>query len=100
MNNLPNIYKGNCSKSTNKKVYYSKEGNVDVRKKKVIVKNKDIGSKIDDLFKNSNMNYTDEVKVILKDRVVTTRFIKKIDNYILTIDNERINYNDILDIEV
>ena len=98
MNKLPNIYKGNCSKSTNKKVYYSKEGDNVINK--VISKNKDVGSKIEDLFRNSNMNYTNEVRVILKDRVVTTRFIKKIDNYILTIDNEKINYNDILDIEV
>lgn len=97
---LPKIYQSRVITENNKKCFYSKnEGNDNLKNDIVISKSSNLNviERIDELLKN-NVMYSSEVTLILKNNKIRTRIIKRYDNYILTIDNDKINCNDIIDI--
>ena len=97
---LPKIYQSRVVTENNKRCFYSKnEGNNNIKNDMVVSKynNLNVIEIIDDLLKN-NVMYSSEVTLVLKNRKIRTRIIKRYDNYILTIDNDKINCNDIIDI--
>lgn len=103
---LPKIYKTKVNTENNKKCFYSKNENIKntINSYKELVNNsnnncnnKTVKEKINNLIKPNTM-YSNELTLILKNKKIRTRIIRKYDNYILTIDNEKIKYDDILEI--
>lgn len=62
--------------------------------------NLDINSKINNIFKSSGYIYKADVSIRLKDNTIEKRIIGKKNGYLITMDNELININDILDIKL
>lgn len=96
MKKLPEIYHAKINVNNNKKCYYDK-----LIKEKEIENNKtsisvDIKDHIKQLLKNRM--YSDEIEIVLKNNKLKTRVVKLYDNYILTIDNQKIIYDDIIEI--
>ena len=91
MNKLPKVYAntnlGNIR--NNETIYYAN--------KKSIVQN--IDYKINQLFKSSKYVYKIDVKITTSKSINTYRIIGKSNNYLITINNEKIPINDIIDIE-
>lgn len=59
-----------------------------------------VRSKINDLFESSSFVYKSKVDIILKDNSKVTKDIIAVkDNNLITLDNEKISINDILDIK-
>ena len=97
---LPKIYKSIVTTEKNKKYFYSKNEINNVLTKKTQTNkanNLDIKEKVSRILK-PNMLYSNEVTLILKNNKIRTRIIRKYDNYILTIDNNKIDYSEIIDI--
>lgn len=103
MSKTSKIYHSYVNNDNNNKVFYSKNNKSINEKENIIIDNHtnlEIEEKIKNIFKNNVLNYTKEVNVILKNGdIKNTRFIKKMDKYILTIDNEKILISDIKDIK-
>lgn len=97
---LPKIYKSIVATEKNKKYFYSKNEINNVLTKKTQTNktnNSNIKEKVSHILK-PNMLYSNEVTIILKNNKIRTRIIRKYDNYILTIDNDKIDYSEIIDI--
>lgn len=94
MKNLPKLYKGTVSASNNRKVFYSKNDCL-------LEENKNNTSlvNLDDLFKNNKYGYSEEIKIVTNKKEYVTRLVKKINDTVLTIDNELIKVEDIKKIE-
>lgn len=60
----------------------------------------DINSKINNIFKSTGYIYKINVEIVMKDKTIIKKVIGKKNGYLITIDNERININDIVDINV
>lgn len=60
----------------------------------------DINSKINNIFKSSGYIYKINVEIVLKDKTITKKIIGKKNGYLITIDNERISIDDIIDINI
>ena len=84
MNKLPSIYKNN---NINPK---------DNNKTKSIVKEENI---LDSIFSNSKPY---DIKVIIKtkDKIIEDYLIDRTKDYIIPLNNEKININDIIDIQI
>jgi len=98
---LPKIYKSKVNTENNKKCFYSKNENIDnftINNFSYYKNNKEIIKKKIDLFLNTNMLYSNELTLVLKNKKIRTRIIRKYDNYILTIDNDKILYDEILEV--
>ncbi len=89
---LPKVFHNNNKKFTNNKsVFYSKNNNeVDI---------KNIYQKINDIFSSPNYIYKANVEISLKDKTIIKRIIGRNKDYLITIDNDLIKINDILDIK-
>lgn len=98
-NQLPKIYKSKVTTEINKKYYYSKNESINNFTINGPKKNNadNIKDKINNLLKE-NMIYSNEITLILKNNKIRTRIIRKYDNYILTIDNDKIKYDEIIEI--
>lgn len=90
---LPKVFHNNVNKkfNNNKDVYYSKSKN--------IVDNKTIYQKINDIFSSPNYIYKANVEISLKDKTIIKRIIGRNKEYLITMDNDLIKINDILDIK-
>ena len=60
----------------------------------------DVNSKINNIFKSSGYIYKINVEILLKDKTITKKIIGKKNGYLITIDNERISIDDIIDINI
>lgn len=60
----------------------------------------DVNSKINNIFKSSGYIYKINVEIVLKDKTITKKIIGKKNGYLITIDNERISIDDIIDINI
>lgn len=89
----PKVFQNNSNKlfSNNKVVFYSK-GNSEPN-------TKNIYQKINDIFSSPNYIYKANVEIILKDKVITKRIIGRNKDFLITMDNDLIRINDILDIK-
>ena len=85
MNKLPKLYKNtNITKSINKD--------------KCIVNEKDI-SLLDEIFNGLANPYNINLEIKTKDKVLDTYIVKKTNNYITTISNEKIPIDEIIHIK-
>lgn len=93
MNKLPKVFANtNLGKiSNNETIYYDN--------KKSIVKNKNIDHKINELFKSSKYVYKIDVKITTDKSIKIYKIIGKNNNNLITIDNELIPIEKIIDIE-
>ncbi|MDD3452898.1 MAG: hypothetical protein PHN42_01300 [Bacilli bacterium] len=99
---LPSIYANKIDKelSNNTKISVTKnekeqtEKNSDTR-----YKSKNINQKIKDIFNSPKYVYKASVIITLKDKKISRKIIGQNNNSLITIDNELISKNDIIDIE-
>ena len=97
MKDLPKVFHNKIDKKfeNNRSVYYSnnnyeKDRSIDTRT---------VMQKINDIFSSSNYVYKANVEITLKDKKVIKRIIGRNKNYIITMDNDLIPINDIVDIK-
>ncbi len=83
---LPKIYKGIVSSNNNRKI--SHENRIVNNNPKTI---------INELFKKNHI-YKQNVKIKLKDKTYTTKIIGRTNEHIITIDNNVIKIEDIIEI--
>ncbi len=93
MNKLPKVFANtNLGKlSNNETIYYDKKRNN--------IKNKNIDFKINQLFKSSKYVYKIDVKITTEKNINIYKIIGKNNGNLITIDNELIPIDTILDIE-
>ena len=93
MNKLPKVFANtNLGKlKNNETIYYDK--------KRSITKNNNITSKINQLFKSSRFVYKINVKITTEKSINIYKIIGKNNNDLITIDNELIPIDTIIDIE-
>lgn len=63
------------------------------------LKGKNVNQKLNEIFNSSSYIYKADVKLTLKDEVVTKRIVGRNATHLITIDNELIPLTDIVDIE-
>ena len=92
MNKLPKVYANTNLNSikNNETIYYDKNK---------IVKTKNIENKINELFKSPKYIYKIDVKITTSNSINTYKIIGKMNNNLITINNEKIPINEIIDIE-
>lgn len=93
---LPELYTNQFDKKIDNSQEFVKVSDMNEIKE---VTNFDIKKKIDNIFKSSSYIYKIKVSITLKDKVIEKYLVGKNNNSLITIDNELININDILDIE-
>lgn len=89
----PKVFQNNDNKkfTNNNDVFYSKNNND--------VSTKNIYQKINDIFSSPNYIYKANVEISLKDKIISKRIIGRNKDFLITMDNELIRINDILDIK-
>ena len=92
MEKKPKVFQNTISKKLNN------NRNLSVTKNNEIKQDNNVTKKIDKIFNDRNYIYKANVDIVLKDKIVNKKIIGKIDNYLLTIDNEKILIDDIIDI--
>lgn len=95
---LPKIYKSKVYTENNKKCFYSKNEDIDDFIRNYPKYDKETIKMKINLLLNTNTLYSNELTLLLKNKKIRTRIIRKFDSYILTIDNDKILYDDIIDI--
>lgn len=98
---MPNIYKNkinNLKTNIQKEYYYHFDEKNDNNDKNI--ENKDLLSKINDIFKNPSFIYKTDINIMYKngDNIKKTIIMFK-DDYLLTLDGEKIYISDIADIK-
>ena len=98
---LPNIFVNKIDKklNNNEKVYY---GEHDKNKEDVVDEFKDIKDirdKMNEMYKDVPFLYKKKVSITLKDKTIEAKVISYNQNYLITMNNERILLDDILDIK-
>ena len=100
---LPEIFKNTIDKEldNNENVYYSAtnkpESKINNAAKEV--KKNDIREKINKIFLSTSYIYKANVKIITKDKSFSTKIIGRNKNYLITMDNQTIPIDSIIDIE-
>ena len=93
---LPKVFANKIDKKINntQDIYYedNSRNNSDMRDARTVNK------KIADIFDSSNFVYKSSVKITTRDRVISKTIVGRRGNYLLTMDNEAIDINEILDI--
>ena len=92
----------------NKEVFYSQnEGGSEIITSETIkessskfssLKEKSVNQKIQDIFNSKSYVYKADVKIKLKSGIVEKKIVGKNQRYLITMDNEKIPLEDILDI--
>ena len=92
MNKLPKVYANTNLNNikNNETIYYDKNKTTDIQ---------NIEYKINELFRSSKYVYKINVRITTTKSINTYKIIGKVNNYLITIDNEKIPINEILDIE-
>lgn len=99
---LPKIYANKIERKAgnNEDVYCSfddkEERTVSAPSK---LKGKNVNQKLNEIFNSANYIYKADVKLTLKDGIVTKRIVGRNSTHLITIDNELIPITDVVDIE-
>lgn len=98
---LPSIFANKIDKrlENNSRVCITKNEDRNEIKEEVKLEKIDISKKINKIFASPKYVYKVSVKITLKDKVITKKIIGKNNKNIITMDNELIPIEDILDIE-
>lgn len=100
---LPGLFANKIDKPlyNNEKVAVSKHEDREekIEVKSPIVFEKNINQKIKEIFDSPKYVYKIDVLITMKDKKITKKIVGKNRNNLITIDNELISINDILDIE-
>lgn len=93
---LPKVYANkDVRNNNNEMVYYSTN---DIKKDRPSLIGKNVREKINSIFKSNNYIYKADVEIIYDDKIINKRIIGKNGDYLLTNENEKININEIVDI--
>ena len=101
---LPRVFRNTIDKEikNNREVYYVNSSDDDfsfVKEKKDIIKEDiDINEKIRRIFKPGRHIFAISVIIVTKDKTYDTKIAGKVKDNIITLDNDVININSILDI--
>ncbi|MBQ2947110.1 MAG: hypothetical protein IJE04_04600 [Bacilli bacterium] len=97
MKELPKVFHNKIDKKfdNNRNVFYSNNTYDEDRS----VDTRTVLQKINEIFSSPNYVYKANVEITLKDKKVTKRIIGRNKNYIITMDNDLIPINDIIDIK-
>lgn len=101
MKDLPKVFHNKIDKKfdNNRSVYYSSNGDGnDIVDNTQVKDSKTVLQKINEIFSSPNYVYKANVDITLKDKKVTKRLIGRNKNYIITMDNDLIPIDDIVDI--
>ena len=92
---LPKVYANKINKKIDntQSIFYGSDREV---KKMDFVS---IEKKINDIFKSINHVYKSKVEITTYEGIIVKDIVGKTGNYLLTLDGEKININNILDIE-
>ena len=102
---LPGIFVNPAQKSSgnNERVSYSsKEERLPeetTKSSKVVLNEKNVNQKINDIFNSSNYVYKADVEIKLKDKTITARIVGRNSTHLITIENELIPISDVTDIK-
>ena len=95
---LPKVFANKIEgKAGNNEDVYCSFDNIEVRTVETPSKLK--GKNVNEIFNSSSYIYKADVKLTLKDGVVTKRIVGRNATHLITIDNELIPLTDIVDIE-
>lgn len=103
MKDLPKVFHNKIEKNitNNEMIYYSdkkkSDSNFDHTNKNERKKN--INQKINQIFSSSNYIYKANVEISLNDKKIIKRIIGRNKEYLITMDNELIKIDDIIDIK-
>ncbi len=94
---LPNVFHNKIEKklNNNSEYYYSSE----IKKDEISTPNKNIRKTITEIFSSPNYIYKANVIIKLKNKEIEKRIIGRNKNYLITMDNETIPIDDIIDIK-
>ena len=95
MKELPKVFHNKIDKkfNNNDTVFYSND------KREEVIDKRSIQQKINDIFSSPNYVYKANVDITLKDKKITKRIIGRNKEFIITMDNDLIPINDIIDIK-
>ena len=98
---LPKVFANKVDEKSgnNESIYYSHSKDDSLERGYTPVKGKNVNQKINEIFNSSNYVYKADVKITLKDGVITKRIVGRNATHLITIDNELIPLTDIKDIE-
>lgn len=99
---LPSLFANKIEKKleNNSRVCITRNDNIENMEKKDVKEDvKDINKKISKIFSSPKYVYKASVTITLKDKIITKKIIGKNNKNIITLDNELIPIEDILDIE-
>ena len=98
---IPKVFVNQINKklNNNEDVYYSKEERSPIIEEKKELLGGNIHQKLNQIFNSPKYVYKADVEIKLKDRTVKKRVVGKNGNYLITIENELIPIQDIIDID-
>ena len=98
---LPKVFANKIDKElkNNKTVYYNKNEERKIEEKDPLSSILTVNQKINQIFSSARYVYKADVVIITKNGKLNKRIIGRNRNELITMDNEVININDILDIE-
>lgn len=93
---IPKVFANKIDKEVgnNERVYYGNDNNHEFRNDGL-----NINQKINQIFGSSKYVYKADVIIKLKDKIISKKIIGRNRNQLITMDNELININDIVDID-
>ena len=102
---LPEIFHNTIDKklNNNEDVFYSAENNDEIKEEKKTNKinyKKSIRQKINEIFASPSYVYKASVIIKTKDSTINKRIIGRNSKYLITMDNEKIDIDNIIDIEI
>lgn len=103
---LPEVFHNSIDKklNNNEDVYYSANNSNDEINKKEEKNNlntkKSIRQKINEIFASPTYIYKASVKITTNDEIINKRIIGRNNKYLITMDNEKIPIENIIDIEI
>lgn len=103
---LPEVFHNSIDKklTNNEDIFYSVKENKDIIKDNKVNKNlnvnKSIRTKINEIFASSSYVYKASVVIKTKDNTINKRIIGRNSKYLITMDNEKIDIDSIIDIEI
>ena len=105
---LPEVFHNSIDKklTNNEDIFYSLKENKDIntnkdnKVNKNLNVNKSIRAKINEIFASSSYVYKASVIIKTKDNTINKRIIGRNSKYLITMDNEKIDIDSIIDIEL
>lgn len=92
---LPKVFANKIDKKINntQDIYYEENN-----RSSGLRDSRSVNKKIADIFNSTNFVYKSSVKITTRDRVISKTIVGRRGNYLLTMDNEAIDINEIVDI--